>query len=701
MYSGETMVLTDLGDGLVEWSFDTHGAPMNSLGAAALKEWAEVLDVLESGAGIKGLLLTSAKSSFIAGANIKEFPTLFSGSAESIWDWARHVQTLCNRLESLPFATVAAIDGAALGGGFELVLSADRRILSPSAVLGLPEVTLGICPGWGGSVRLTRMIGLTPALPWLLEGKSRNAREALEAQVADLVTQSSSLKDTALQSLVALAEKGPSTWNQIRAKKRAPLPHLEEVPESFQKYVIAPGKIPASTILKSVQTHCYLPFDEALALEAECFAMLAKDDDASALIGLFISEQRLKKRVKQLAGGARPIEFGAVVGAGLMGGGIAYQAAINGVPISLRDIKQEALDLGVDTARSILNTAVGKGRMTSEAANEVLHKIHPTQNYDGFDKARLVIEAVVEKYEVKSQVLADIESRIHPDAVLTSNTSTISINALAEGLQRPSQFCGMHFFNPVPVMPLVEVICGAQTSPQAIADTVNFAIDLGKKPIVVQDCPGFLINRILFPYFNAFNRLLLDGVSFEYIDKVMLDFGWPMGPAHLADVIGLDTMVHADRVLQNGYPERMSQPATVIVEQLFAQGFVGKKGGAGFYDYGAGTRLPSAAALALTSFSVSSTPVRDEQIVERLLIPFCTEALRCLDERIVETADDVDLGAVMGLGFPRFRGGPLRYIEALGLEVFASTIRRYAGLGALYEVPEGLAERIINSKNIL
>lgn len=701
MYSGETMVLTDLGDGLVEWSFDTQGSPMNSLGTIALKEWEQVLDVLESGTWIKGLLLTSAKNSFIAGANIKEFPTIFSGSVESIWAWARHVQALCDRLESLPFATVAAIDGAALGGGFELVLSADRRIISHSAVLGLPEVTLGICPGWGGSVRLTRMLGLIPALPWLLEGKSRNAREALDAQVADLVTQSNSLKTTALQSLMALVEKGPSSWEQIRAKKRAPLLHLEQVPESFQNYVTTPGKIPALTILKTVQAHCYLPFDKALALEAESFAMLAKGTDASALIGLFISEQRLKKRVRQLAAGARPIKSGAVVGAGLMGGGIAYQAAINGVPVSLRDIKQEALDLGVDTAQSLLNAAVGKGRMTINAATEARHRIHPTMDYDGFDNAHLVIEAVVEKYEVKSHVLADIEKHIHPDAVLTSNTSTISISALAEGLQRPSQFCGMHFFNPVPLMPLVEVVRGAHTSTQAIADTVNFAVALGKRPIVVQDCPGFLINRILFPYFNAFNRLLLDGISFERIDKVMENFGWPMGPAYLADVIGLDTMVHADKVLQNGYPERMAQPATVVVELLLADGFIGKKGGSGFYDYVSGGKAPSTAALALTSFSTPSKPVSDDEIVERLMVPFCAEALRCLDEGIVETADDVDLGAVMGLGFPRFRGGPLRYIESLGLEAFASTIRRHAGLSALYVVPEGLAKRIVDSEKIL
>lgn len=700
MYSGQTMVLLELGKGIVEWRFDTQEAPVNSLGAAALVEWEEVLAELESCKWIRGVLLSSAKSSFIAGANIKEFPGIFSGTAESIRAWAAHVQTLCNRLESLPFPTVAAIDGVALGGGFELALSTDRRVMSHSAKVGLPEVTLGICPGWGGSVRLTRMLGVQAALPWLLEGRPCNAREALDCRIADLVTQSSTLRSTALASLNALADQGIEAWERIRSRKRTPIAEPPSIPDSFTQFVTAPGRISACTIFKAVQAHIYLPFHEALALEAEAFAMLAKGDDASALIGLFISEQRSKKLAARFASSGEAVPSCAVLGAGLMGGGIAYQAAINDVRIILLDVRQEALEVGLSAVENLVTTSVGKGKISATAGANALARVRPTTGYEGFQDVSFVIEAVVERIDVKRAVLVDVESKISPGAVLTTNTSTISVSDLAEGLIRPDRFCGMHFFNPPAVMPLVEIVRGKQSSDETIATAVRFALALGKKPIVVQDCAGFLVNRILFPYFNAFNRLLLEGISFDRIDRVMEAFGWPMGPAYLADVIGLDTMVHADKVLQDAYPERMKQPDIVIVEQLLAGGCLGKKQGEGFYRYADGKRAPSAKALAILNPYATPTEFSDADIVERLMVPFCAEALRCLDEQIVESADEVDLGAVLGLGFPRFRGGPLRHIDAVGLNAFALSIQRLSAIGGLYALPEGLATRISRREKI-
>jgi 3-hydroxyacyl-CoA dehydrogenase / enoyl-CoA hydratase / 3-hydroxybutyryl-CoA epimerase / enoyl-CoA isomerase len=700
MYSGQTMVLTDLGEGVVEWTFDTKEAPVNSLGAVALMEWEEVLAELESRKEIRGLLLSSAKPSFIAGANIKEFPDTFSGTAESVRVWATHVQTLCNRLESLPFPTVAAIDGVALGGGFELALSADRRVMSHSATVGLPEVTLGICPGWGGSVRLSRMLGLPSALPWLLEGKSLNAREALDCRVADLVTHSATLRTTALTSLKALADQGPQAWGTIRSRKRAPLTESPPIPDVFKQFVTAPGRLPAYTIFKAVQAHIYLPFDEALALEAEAFAMLAKGDDASALIGLFISEQRSKKIAARFASSGETVRSCAVIGAGLMGGGIAYQAAINDVSVSLRDVRQEALNVGLNAVEDLLTTSVNRGKISAVTSAKALARVHPTTGYQGFEDVSFAIEAVVERIDIKRAVLAEAEGNIRSQAVLATNTSTISVTDLAEGLKRPDRFCGMHFFNPPAVMPLVEIVRGEKSSDETIATAVRFALALGKKPIVVQDCPGFLVNRILFPYFNAFNRLLLEGISFERIDRAMEAFGWPMGPAHLADVIGLDTMVHADKVLQHAYPDRMKQAATVVVEQLLADGYLGKKQGEGFYVYVDGKRTVSTNALALLSPHTAKNDSTDAEIVERLMVPFCAEALRCLDEQIVVSADEVDLGAVLGLGFPRFRGGPLRYIEAIGLEAFALAMQRLSTISNLYVPPEGLVSRVASGEKI-
>src|SRR5690606_33896620 len=459
------------------------------------------------------------------------------------------------------------------------------------------------------------------------------------------------------------------------------------------------------TAIKAMQKAADKSRDEALQIEAEAFAKVAQTPTAQALTGIFVSDQLLGKKAKSWEKKVdKKVSRAAVLGAGIMGGGIAYQSALKGVPIKMKDIAQQGIDLGLAEANKLLSKRVERKRMTAHEMGEVLNRIEPALTYDGFDQVEMVVEAVVDNPKVKHSVLAEVEARVSADTIITSNTSTISISYLAKALQRPENFCGMHFFNPVSLMPLVEVIRGEQTSDNAIARTVAYANAMGKKPIVVKDCPGFLVNRVLFPYFAGFSMLVRDGVDYQRIDKVMETWGWPMGPAYLLDVVGIDTAVHAEKVMAEGYPERMQRDFTAAIDVLFAAGRLGQKNQQGFYDYqtdkkGKPEKRPSETALALVKESMTGNlEITDEDIVARMMIPMATELARCLEEGIVETAAEADMALVYGTGFPPFRGGVLRWIDQLGAAKFCAMAEGFRDLGPLYLPPANLTDFAANNK---
>ena len=703
MYNGQAVSLKVLDDDIVELVFDLHDSSVNKLNSQTLNELAEVVEVLEGADNVNGLLISSAKPAFIVGADITEFQTSFSLPAQELNAWVRKTHHTFNKLENLPYPTIAAINGMALGGGFELALAADYRVMAADARVGLPEVNLGLCPGWGGTVRLSRLIGAEAALQWLLTGKPQNAETAKKLGAIDYVVDSLSLRDDALAQLKNIINTKVN-YVENRERKLHPMLDSPAVTEELKvlkgKFFIDQNYPAAGLILDLVKQHSTLPFNDALSIETDGFVTLAHSDAAKSLVGLFMNDQLLKKKSKSWCKQAVPVAQSAVLGAGIMGGGVAYQSASTGTPILMKDIREDALDLGIKTASKLLNRKIEKGRMDEAGKARVMAAITPTLEYSNFGKVDLVVEAVVENPAIKAAVLAEVEASVPVDAVLASNTSTISIDILAESVNRPEQFCGMHFFNPVHLMPLVEIIRGSKTSEQTIARTVAYATAMGKSPIVVNDCPGFLVNRILFPYFNAFNRLLIDGVDFKRIDKVMEQFGWPMGPAYLADVVGIDTLVHADHVMQAGFPERMGHDADVIAEVLLAADCFGQKNGKGFYEYGvdeSGRRYKEASGQAREFIAdrVSETlDVRDQDIIDRMMIPMCLEAVRCLEDGIVDSAAEVDMGLILGLGFPRFRGGALRYIDTLGLDEFAAKVKANKSHGALYQLTEGFEERL-------
>ena len=683
IYQGQGIQLIEHPGGVVELRFDLAGEPVNKFNLQMLAELAEVAALLGRRPGVAGLAITSGKDGFVVGADITQFSELFQRPEEDLASSAVEMNRAFSAIEDLPFPSVCAINGAALGGGLEMAMCADFRVASSSSSVGLPEVKLGINPGFGGTVRLPRLIGIDNAVEWICIGREFKAEDGLKAGVLDAVVAPERLRDAAFEVL-RQCMRGELDWRSRRQLKLSPV-RLNEVERTMAfttaKAVVAGAagphmKAPMAAV-KLIEKSCVLPRDEAIALEAQNFAVLAHTSICRALSGLFLNEQAASRSARAWSKQSRPVRQAAVLGAGIMGGGIAYQSALKGIPVLMKDVQEAGLRAGMAEASKLLSSQVERGKMRPARMGEVLASIRPMLEYSGFAQADVVVEAVVENPRIKQAVLAEAESQLRSDAVLASNTSTISISLLAEALQRPENFCGMHFFNPVHRMPLVEVIRGRKSSEAAVATVVEYARAMGKTPIVVNDCPGFFVNRVLFPYFAAFELLLRDGADFRRVDAVMERFGWPMGPAYLLDVVGLDTAHHAAQVMAEGFPDRMRAAAKGAVQTLFEAGRRGQKNGEGFYRYttdakGKPQKSVDEAVLPLVSaLARGAEHLSDEEVVLRMIIPMCLEVVRCLEEGIVSSAGDADLALVMGIGFPVFHGGALRYIDARACPISA------------------------------
>ncbi len=705
IYQGKALRISDLGAGIFELQFDLEGEAINKFNEVTIDELHETVSLLQAREDLQGLLISSAKEAFIVGADITMFHRVFEMADEEIIAINMEMNRTLSALEDLPCPTVVAINGLALGGGFELCLSADYRVMAEAAKVGLPEVKLGIFPGWGGTVRLPRLIGADNAFEWICAGKEKKAKEALFEGAADVVVPQEKLREAALDLLQQCQGGDDARLDYLsrRAEKKQPLKlgQLDNLMtfETAKGFVVSkagphyPAPVAA---VKTIQKHAALERDQALEVEAKAFVKVAKTDVCNNLVGLFLSDQRIKKAASAHAPLASKVGQAAVLGAGIMGGGIAYQSASRSIPIRMKDINEPALQTGLDEAAKLLAKRVERGRMKAAEMATVMGRIRATCSYGDFDAVDLVVEAVVEHPSVKSKVLAEVEQQVSEDCILTSNTSTISITQLATALQRPENFCGMHFFNPVHRMPLVEVIRGEKSSDRAIATTVAYAQAMGKTPIVVNDCPGFLVNRVLFPYFAGFTRLLEAGVDYQRIDRVMEKFGWPMGPAYLLDVVGLDTAVHAQQVMAEGFPDRMAADGKGAIEVLAEAGRLGQKNGRGFYNYepdrkGKPRKQPAPEVTELVRPLVAeSAELSDEQIIERMMMPLCIETVRCVEEGIVDSAAEADMGLIYGIGFPPFRGGALRYIDSIGMDNFCRQAELWAGLGTLYHPTAGM-----------
>lgn len=698
MYQGKSIRVRAIGDGFVELCFDRAGEPINKFDARTVTELKEAVAAIAAAPGVRGVLATSAKDVFVVGADITEFGEKFKLPHADLVEDVRSSNEAFVALEDLALPTVVAIDGYALGGGMEFVLACAIRVMSRKAQVGLPEVKLGLFPGFGGTVRLPRVAGPQAAVQWIADGKPRDAEDALAAGAVDVVCESEQLRATALD-LLRQAADGAIDWRAAQQRKRKPLDgngsgRCAGFAEWRKSVAAASGahQPAALAALDLMERAAAFDRDAALALESEAFARIAKTQAAASLVQVFLSEQAIRKAARRRMNGARPVKQAVVLGAGIMGGGIALTSARSGIPVRISDVSPKALEGALGEAGRLLARQVKAGRLTAQKSEAVLKAITLQTGQEGVGQADIVVEAIVERLEVKHQVLGALESRLGESAVLASNTSSLRIDDVARALERPERFVGMHFFNPVPSMQLVEVVQGSATSEEAVATAVAYAIAMKKTPVVVKDGPGFLVNRVLMAYTGAALRLIADGADYQAIDRAMEAFGWPMGPSYLQDVIGIDTGSHVADVIAAGYPHRMPPLEHDALKLMLAQGRLGQKSGAGFYRYerDANGRLvrkvaPETPELLATLQPGGPRAFADEEIVDRLMLPFIVEAAHALEEGVVATPAELDMALLLALGCPLYIGGALKYADWLGLD---EVVRRCDALrvhGPMYE----------------
>ena len=705
MFEGNTLSLTTLDNDYAEIKFDSQSGSVNKFNAETLAELRQAMDMLKQQQGIKGLLLSSGKSVFVVGADITEFKGMFSASKEQFVEAAYVVNELFSEIEDLPYPSVAAINGFALGGGFEVCLACDCRVISSKAAIGLPETGLGIIPGWGGTVRLPRLIGYTDAVQWIVSGQQQKPAAAQQAGAVDVIAEPEELRTESLKVLQEMVD-GTRDYEARRLQKTSPLTlsgaELEAAASNYRAAVVGklgshyPAQLKAIDLVAGAAS---LGREEAVRRENVAFYEISQTPQARALVGLFLNEQYVVKLAKNraVAHKPEPIKTAGVIGAGIMGGGIAYQNAIRGYSVVMKDIAQPALDLGIDEATKLLGKSVSRGKLTEDKAQQLLSSISPTLVDSDITGCEILVEAVVELEVVKMQVLAAAEALLPTTSIMTSNTSTISINRLAEPLQRPENFCGMHFFNPVHAMPLVEIIRGEHTSDRTVAAVCTYALGLGKKPIVVNDCPGFLVNRVLFAMLFGLEIMISEGADFQQIDKVMEGWGLPMGPAYLMDVIGIDTINHCYPVMMDGLPQRFKKTADVWpTEAVCNAKRLGQKNGLGYYRYELNEKGKPAKAVdpeviaMLESLYGSAKQLEADEIIDRLMVAMAMEMIHCLEEGVVSSPAEADMALIYGVGFPPFHGGICRWMDEIGLQEICDRGDRYLSISELYRPTQKL-----------
>jgi len=631
-------------DDVVEINIDCENSSGNAFSTPVLMELNRILDSLEE--NVKGLVFTSAKSTFVVGADLNEILAC-AADEKKLLEFIRYGHQTFNRIEDLPFVTVALINGAAMGGGLEITLACDYRIAvnEDSVQLALPETKLGILPAWGGTTRLPRMIGADNALDMICSGKIIRPKQALKMGLVDAVVKREHLGCASVDF-----EMYDTVWKK-RVKKKGPL-KLNMI-EAMMVFKGAEGMVSKAAgpnypaplrALNVIRDARKLSRDDALKLEIAAAIELGQLNVTRNLIEIFLKEQVIKAKNKKLTKGVNVPESVLVLGAGTMGSDIAYLTANKGLVTALRDSKEGIAVAAKNRAKAYLMNKVKKNYISVDEMTDVLEHFNVDSNEFHAD---IAIEAIYENFDAKVKAIKALE---HAQVVVT-NTSSISITKLAEATGR--DVCGMHFFNPVKKMPLVEVIRGKNTSDETVAKVVGLAMKLGKTPIVVNDCAGFVVNRLLFPYLLAFDGLVSEGWDFEKIDKVMKDWGWPMGPATLCDLVGLDILLHAGEVMCEAFGWQFNKEGPIA--SLAEQGNLGQKTGSGFYHWK--EKKGKMVVSGINHAKGKDPKERFGNIVTSLMVPMFKEAKKILDEGIIDSWDEIDLAIIMGAGFPPFRGG--------------------------------------------
>lgn len=686
MVEGPNPIALDIDSDKIAWlTFDQADSKVNLLGSATMGFLDQRLSELESriatGQPVAVVIRSGKPGTFIAGADVAEFAEV--ADEEEARARSAEGQRIFQRLSRLTVPTIAAIDGLCMGGGTEMALACNWRIASdsPSTKIGLPEIKLGIIPGWGGCVRLPRLIGIQRALRMILTGSGVPPERAQRWGLVDRIFAADDMKSSlgrfAMDVVRGMAERTPRSTS-LRDRL------LEGT--GFGRRVLFNGA--RKQALKTSGGHYPAPLeaiavlershdrsiDDALAIENAGLARMAGTDVCRNLVRLFTLGQAAKRALpKDVLDDARPPRKVAVLGAGIMGGGIAELVAAHDVPVVMKDIDQDALDTGLRHANDLLRKAGDRGLFAPEEVGLKFALIHGTLDYDDFDDVDLVIEAVVERMPVKQQVLRECEERLPDHAVFATNTSSLSVAELASASSRPAQVVGLHFFNPVHRMPLVEVIRTERSSDGALATAFAFAGQMGKTPVLVADRPGFLVNRLLGPYLNEAGYLLEQGAGVAEVDRVLTEFGMPMGPCRLLDEVGFDIARHVASEMERAFGERMKP--SPVVGLLVDEGRLGRKNGRGFYSYPKGRQGGVDREVSRTLGSRGT--MSDEEILDRCMLLLVNEAMYALGDGVVATPGEVDLAMVLGTGFPPFRGGVLEWADTIGAGPIRDRLRDF------------------------
>ncbi len=682
-------------NGIASLVFDLPNEKVNTFSGPVIEELEKIIDGLATNKEIKILAISSAKKGvFIAGADLHSFEPMASDPSHvSFMIEGGH--RVFNKISNLPFPTVALINGACLGGGMELALACTYRVVSdsPKTLLGLPEVTLGIIPGWGGTQRLPRLVGLIEALPLILSGKSLKGNQAWKIKLADALFASEFFDAKAFEFIKkCLSKDGQNQIIRRRQQRGLRYQLLENNPigrgflfNKAKKDILkkTKGLYPAPLIaLALIKETCRQSLETGLKREIEVFKENALTGFANSanLIHLFFIQEALKKDPGiDTDAELMKISSTGVIGAGIMGSGIAWLLSSRDIPVRMKDVDWNAVGRGMSAIHSIYAKMVKDKKLKPCEESLKFHRLSGSVDYSGFKNLDLVIEAAVENLELKQKVIAELEDVLSPNAIIASNTSSITIDSMSSKMKHPERFIGMHFFNPVNRMPLVEIIPSSKTSAQTIKTAVDICRKLGKTPIVVGDCAGFLVNRIFLPGVNEIVRIFEEGTSEETLSDVMLAFGMPMPPFTLADEVGNDVTYKVSKVLENAYGSRMAIPK--LVTAMYENQLYGKKCGIGFYIYKNNKKKFNPKVKQLRkNLNIPQKKISDTDIRDRVFLLMINEAARCMEEKIATNPAYLDLALIMGIGFPPFRGGLLRYADKLGINYIVNQLKRYKEL---------------------
>ena len=651
-----SMIRREIGDDRVcVLTFDRPESGANIFDTATMSELGEHVDAIERDNSLRGLIITSAKKSiFIAGADLKTL--LKQAQTGELRDFIAEGQRVFNRIAALKIPSVAAIHGACAGGGYEITLACDWRVASddPATRIGLPETTLGLIPAWGGSTRLPRLIGEDDAAEVILKGKLYSASEALKTGLVEEVASREQLFDAARR----LIGKGKRPTAKVPPPKgNTPVP--------------SDPKSARARALGIITTGTTNPVDESLKLELEAIVDLGKTESTQNLIRNFFLAEKYKKGSKQF----EKVAHAAIIGAGVMGAGIAQWLSSRGVTVILRDVNRELLDRGLASIEKTYGDAVKRGLMTEEKAKQGRARIVASTAPMELRDVRFVIEAASEKIDIKKEIFRELSMQAGPKTIIATNTSALPVSELANCTVSPDRVIGLHFFNPVSRMKLVEVVVAQETSDDTKEHALAFVRQIGKLPVVVRDSPGFLVNRVLFPYLLDAAELFEGGVDAEKIDDALMKWGMPMGPLRLIDEIGIDVTVDIAITLEKAYGPRDRAPE--ILRRMRESKLLGRKSGGGFYKYEGREQSPNPPP-PRTGSAAASESVAKADLAQRLMFLMVNEAARCIEEKVVESPEDADYGMILGTGFAPHRGGPLRFAEHFGLKKIVEEMNRLA-----------------------